>query len=210
MPEPDKTPPTSEPDQAVTVEDLLKDNSNPALFTAMVIQAVLFASGEAVTKQFVINKLSIPVIAFDIGLQKLRNILDRDDSAIMLHEYADNIMLITKPEYGDFIRQARGAKKTRLSQESLETLTIVAYRQPITKGEVEKIRGVNCDSTLNFLADNGFVRRITRISDPGSPFIYETTEKFLSMLGIGSLAELPPLEIEEQTDFEAESKKWQT
>jgi len=102
--------------------------------------------------------------------------------------------MFTLPEYHQYIARANSQeRRLSLTQASLETLAIICYKQPATKAEIEKIRGVDCDGVLRNLLARGLVRIDGRSSAPGKPLLYATTEYFLEFFGLGSIDELPPL-----------------
>lgn len=120
--------------------------------------------------------------------------LDRslEDQAVMLQEVAGGFRLVTRPEYSGYVQNLLGqAKPPRLSQPAMETLSIVAYRQPISRSEIEAIRGVAVGGVLETLVDRGIVRVAGRAEVPGRPLIYETTDDFLEHFGLRSLEDLP-------------------
>ncbi|MDX5658319.1 SMC-Scp complex subunit ScpB, partial [Clostridioides difficile] len=103
--------------------------------------------------------------------------------------------MCTNKDYAEYIKKIIEPKKKKsLSQATLETLTIIAYKQPITKVEIEDIRGVKCDKVLQTLFENELIREAGRLNKIGKPIIYKTTDEFLKLLNIESLEELPPIE----------------
>ncbi len=103
-------------------------------------------------------------------------------------------MFATKPEYSTWVKKLYNSdKKISLSRPSIETLAIIAYNQPITRLEIEKIRGVDCSSVLSNLLKNGFIRIRGRKKTPGNPFLFRVTDKFLLHFGLRSMSDLPPL-----------------
>ncbi len=114
----------------------------------------------------------------------------------------------TRPEYGDLIyRLMKSGASRRLSRAALETLAVIAYRQPVTKPEIESIRGVNSNEVVNALADKGLAKIVGRKDTLGKPLLYATTDEFLKVFGINNLDELPKLrEIEEIADVESKAE----
>jgi segregation and condensation protein B len=108
----------------------------------------------------------------------------------------DRVELVTSPEAGALIARYVGADAVRLSPASLETLAIVAYRQPVTKAAIERIRGVDSDYTIRSLLHRRLVVELGRSEGPGRPFLYGTAFEFLERFGMTSLEELPPLDVE--------------
>jgi segregation and condensation protein B len=115
--------------------------------------------------------------------------------AFQLMEKAEGWQLATDPQYAQWVRQLFPAPKpARLSAPALETLAIIAYRQPITRADVEAVRGVNIDGVLQTLIERGLVKIAGRAEIPGRPLLYETTQFFLDHFGLRSLEELPNVE----------------
>jgi segregation and condensation protein B len=103
--------------------------------------------------------------------------------------------MVTAPEATDFVRRFLGLELTsKLSPAALETLAIVAYRQPATRAQIEAVRGVNSDSVLRTLVNRGLVEEVGRLDQAGRPIIYGTTFEFLQQFGLSSVEQLPPLE----------------
>ncbi len=108
-------------------------------------------------------------------------------------EVAGGWQLATKPQFAEYVAQMHRPPKFRLSPSALETLAIIAYRQPITRPEIEQLRGVNCDSVVATLIDREFICERGHRNAPGRPMMYGTTDKFLQMFGLASLDSLPDL-----------------
>ena len=119
-----------------------------------------------------------------------------------------SFQLCTAAENDDYIRLlCTPAKQKRLSQPALETLAIIAYKQPVTKAEVEKIRGVRCDHVINRLIDFRLVRELGRLNAPGRPILFGTTEEFLRTFGVQALDDLPEPDPVKVADFKAEAEE---
>ena len=155
------------------------------------LEAMLFASGESVS----VDKLA-SAIGCDIPLT--RNLLSRmadtykeEDGGILLSEAEDSFRLTTNPKYYGAVERLLRIKPRRpLSQAMLETMAIIAFKQPVTKVVIESIRGVNCDHSVNKLLEYGLVTELGRLEAPGRPIIFGTTEDFLLFYGLGSVEEL--------------------
>ena len=129
------------------------------------------------------------------ALQQLKIGYLQQGRAFQLVEKADGWQLVTDPAYGSWVRQLfPGPKPARLSAPALETLAIIAYRQPITRADVEAVRGVTIDSVLQTLMERGLVKISGRAEIPGRPLLYETTQFFLEHFGLRNLDELPNAE----------------
>lgn len=160
---------------------------------AMCIYAILFASPAPVAKSDILEKLHLPGDAFIDGLNALEIIL-QNSSPLRLREFEDKLQLETRPEFADYIVSVTNRqKKKTLSKESLETLSVIAYKQPITKSAVDEVRGVDCDKTLDTLIELGLIRRTGRLDQLGAPILYQTTELFLQVMGLRSLSDLPDI-----------------
>lgn len=117
-----------------------------------------------------------------------------DGRGIHLVEIAGGYQLRTNPDFGDHVRTFFESRPVRLSRAAMETLAIIAYRQPLTRAGIEEIRGVNCSGVLKTLRECDLVDIIGRLDDIGKPHIYGTTERFLEFFGLADLADLPTLE----------------
>ena len=129
------------------------------------------------------------------ALQQLKIECIEQQRAFQVNEKADGWQLVTDPKYAQWVRQLFPAPKpARLSAPALETLAIIAYRQPIIRADVEAVRGVNIDGVLQTLMERGLVKIAGRAEIPGRPLLYETTRFFLDHFGLRSLDELPNVE----------------
>lgn len=123
-------------------------------------------------------------------------------------ELEDSYQLCTKPELYDYLIQvAKQPKKHVLTDVLLETLAIVAYKQPVTKIEIEKIRGVKSDHAVNKLVEYDLVCEVGRLDAPGKPLLFGTTEEFLRRFGVQSVEELPSIAPEQLEDFKEEAER---
>jgi segregation and condensation protein B len=123
---------------------------------------------------------------------RLNRLYDRAGSSFRVEEVAGGYRLLTRPQFGAWLRKIHTAPlETRLSAPALETLAVVAYRQPIVRASIEAIRGVQCGEILRQLMDRDLVRIAGRSSDLGRPFLYATTRRFLELFGLRHLDELP-------------------
>ena len=160
-----------------------------------IIEAVLFAAGHPVTYA----KLG-EVLGITAGLCRriVGDYADRYNGAgdtergVMLAVYPDSCQLCTKEEYGRYVREALGIRRGgNLSNSSLEVLAIIAYNQPVTRVYIDTVRGVDSSYTVSSLLDKGLIESCGRLDVPGHPRLYRTTESFLRVFGLSSLAELP-------------------
>ena len=161
---------------------------------AAAVEAILFASGEAIDTEKIAEAAEVE----SADIPKLIGLLERrysdSKSAIEIVKLGNKYQMCTKKEYSEYIKSAMESKKqTPLSNAAMETLTIVAYNQPVTKGFVESVRGIDSSSVVNSLADKGLLEEAGRLDVPGRPVAYKTTDNFLRCFGLSSLDDLPPL-----------------
>lgn len=173
-----------------------------------VIEAILFTMGEAVE----VERIAAAVEHDEDTIRRLiRNMMTRyeeGDRGIRIIELDGSFQLCTKPEmYEYLIKVAHVPKKHVLTDVMLETLSIIAYKQPITRLEIEKIRGVKCDHAVNKLIEYNLICEAGRLDAPGRPILFATTEEFLRYFGIESLEELPILNQETIDNFKEEAEK---
>lgn len=171
-----------------------------------IVEALLFASREPVDSKKIakiIRKISkredaeqemcsVKYTEIDEVIEKLNKGYDRKKSPYLIQERSTGWRIYTRIEYASYIRELfPDQKPTRLSAPALETLAIVAYRQPITKAAIEAVRGVNVDGVLQSLIERGLVSIAGRSDLPGKPFLYETSSNFLEHFGIKNVEDLP-------------------
>lgn len=161
---------------------------------AAAIEAILFASGEPVS----LDRLALALEMMKEDIEKLavslEARLDMEDSGIRLIRIGDKLQLVSKSEFAEQICSALETRKPpALSAQAMETLSVVAYRQPVTKAYIEQVRGVESSYTVNSLAEKGFIEPCGRLEAPGRPVLYKTTDMFLRVFGLASLLDLPPL-----------------
>ena len=126
--------------------------------------------------------------------EELRDEYFMQQRGIQIRRINKSYQFVTKPENADAIRQlCTPVRVRRLSQAALEVLAIIAYRQPVTKGQIDEIRGVKCDYSLQSLANKGLIQEVGRKETIGRPILFGTTDEFLNHFGIRNLEELPPL-----------------
>jgi segregation and condensation protein B len=161
-----------------------------------VVEALLFASDtpvEAARIQEVLD-LESGAAAREL-LETLKRRLDGEGRALQVVEVGGGFRLVTRPEIAPWlVKLARSRTRSRLSRPSLETLAIIGYRQPVSRPEVDAIRGVNSDAVLDNLLERRLIRIAGRKDSPGRPFLYETTREFLVAFGLRDLGDLPKVE----------------
>lgn len=172
------------------------------------VEAVLFAMGNAVS----VDKLAAAIGHDTETTRKLvHQMMDRYNSregGLEIIELEDSFQLCTRKEYYDtLIKVAKQPKKYVLTDVQLEVLSIVAYKQPVTRQEVEKIRGVNSDHALNRLVEYGLVGEAGRLDAPGRPILFGTTEEFLRNFGVRSTEELPSIQPDLMEEMKSEAEE---
>ena len=162
------------------------------------IEAILFVAGEPVNVSELAHALDMTVAELNPVLDELKDAYDRDVRGLRLNRFGMSVQLATRPDYAPYIeRLLQPVQKQSLTQAAMETLSIIAYRQPITKTEIEAVRGVKCDYSVTSLMNKGLIQEVGRRETLGRPILYGTTEQFLSHFGIETLDDLPVLEIPE-------------
>ena len=173
-----------------------------------VIEAVLFAMGDSVELSRLNHVLEIPEKEIREIIAKMNDKYKRQDRGIYIVELEDAVQLCTKPElYEYLIKVAKAPRKYVLSDTLLETLSIIAYKQPVTRLEVEKIRGVSCDHAVNRLLEFNLIQELGRLDAPGRPLLFGTTEELLRTFGVKSLGDLPILNPEQIEDFRKQAEE---
>ena len=158
------------------------------------VEAVLFSVGEAVELERLRSAIDITDEELAEAVQSLKRRLEESGSGIRLIEIDDSVQLCSAPEYFEYIQKAvQLRRQLGLSAAALETLSIIAYNQPVTKGKIEFIRGVDCSHSVSRLTERGLIDEVGRAEAPGRPILYATTMEFLRCFGLKSLDELPPL-----------------
>jgi segregation and condensation protein B len=162
------------------------------------IEALIFASPQAISlgeiKSVLEEALQAEVPEKDVlkAIEEIKEQFQQEDFAFELVEIAGGWQFLTKGAYHNTVAvHLKQTTKKRLSQAALETLALIAYKQPVSRPELEEIRGVNCDYALQKLLEKELVTIAGRSQSPGRPLLYATSEKFMDYLGINSLADLP-------------------
>lgn len=170
-----------------------------------IIEAVLFTMGDSVETE----KLAIAIEQdVDTTRKLIHNMMDKyneGNRGIKIIELEDSFQMCTKAEYyEELIRVASQPKKRILSDSALEALSIIAYKQPITRLEIEQIRGVKSDYAVNKLLEYNLIQELGRLDAPGRPILFGTTEDFLRSFGLTSVEELPSISPDKIADFKLE------
>lgn len=169
--------------------------------TEGVIEAILFTMGEAVEVSRLAEVLETDVKTVKAALLKMQERYQEEDRGIQLTWLEDSVQLCTKARmYEYLIKIAKTPRKMTLTETVLETLSIIAYKQPVTRVEIERIRGVSCDHAINKLLEYDLICELGRLDAPGRPLLFGTTEQFLRCFGVSGIEDLPeinPVQVEE-------------
>lgn len=161
---------------------------------ASAAEAVLFASAEALALGDLRKVMEIRASTLERVLVYLGHTLSEGRRGLRLQRHGDTVRLITAPEMALYIQKLRGQETTqRLSDAALETLALIAYRQPATRPQIEAVRGVDCSGVVNTLIMRGLVAEVGRLETVGHPILYGTTPAFLQHFGLESRDQLPPI-----------------
>ena len=183
-----------------------KEYSNEYLMSA--VEAVLFSTGESVSAGRLAKALCMEPKKFAKQMEEVIAIYNMSDRGIKMLELEDSYQLCTRSEYYDILtRVVCTPKKPNLTDVLLETLSIIAYKQPVTRPEIEAIRGVSCAHAVNKLMEYGLIDEVGRLDAPGRPILFGTTEEFLRSFGVTSASELPVVSPDKIEDFKKEARE---
>ena len=172
-----------------------------------IIEAILFTMGESVELEKIADAIELDKKKTKELIQEMMNELDQSDRGVTILELEGAYQMCTKPEMYDYlIKIAKQPKKHVMTDVLLETLSIIAYKQPVTRIEIEKIRGVSCDHAVNKLVEYNLVCELGRLDAPGRPLLFGTTEEFLRSFGVHSVDELPVLSPVQLEEFKQEAE----
>jgi len=158
------------------------------------LEAVLFVTENPVPTGELAEVLELPISQVEELLDELKTDLTEREAGLVLRSVAGGWRLYSHPDAYPYLeRFSTSATARKLSSAAMETLAVIAYRQPVSRGQIAEIRGVDSDSAVRTLERLGLVEEKERLSIPGNPAVYQTTESFLEKLGLNDLAELPPL-----------------
>lgn len=170
------------------------------------LEAVLFAGGEPVSIERLAQIFDITKVEVGIVVEELFKRLEKNDSSFELCRLGDSVQLCTKIEYAEPVQKLLEIKRTApISKAALEALSIVAYKQPVTKTYIEQVRGVDCSGIISTLIQRDLIEECGRLDAPGRPILYQTTPHFLRCFGLESLDDLPG-ENSVQLSLEAEDQ----
>ena len=167
------------------------------------IEAMLFVSGEPLPARELIANLEIGNKLLVEIINEMIEEYSKSDRGLRLIEINGGYQLVTKEENSDYIQKLlKKNRKHSLSQASIESLAIIAYKQPITRIDIDEIRGVKSESALQRLIERNLIREVGRLEVPGRPILYGTTDEFLRQFGLKTLKELPSIDLYEDKDTE--------
>jgi segregation and condensation protein B len=179
-------------------ENLIRDPAGLNLFGTewirTYIEGILFISEEPVKAGLIAEALDIKESEVKKVLKQLDSEYIEQNRGFVLKKISGGYRLYSNPAINEVLQQfVKTNIRAHLSQAALETLAIAAYRQPVTRTQIAEIRGVRTDSVVLTLVDRGLLKEAGKLKEPGSPILYRTTDRFLELLGINSLKDLPPL-----------------
>ena len=158
------------------------------------IEAILFVAGEPVRVEELAKALNVTVRQVENELTKLRDEYDFHQRGFTLKHFGHQVQLATRALYAtDVVHLLQPVQKQSLTQAAMETLAVIAYKQPVTRAEVEQIRGVKCDYSIQSLTKKELIMEVGRKETLGRPILYGTTENFLAHFGLSTLEDLPPM-----------------
>ncbi len=182
-----------------------REYSDELLREENTIEALLFTMGRSVSLDQIAAALELGKKPAEQAVKRLMDRYAKRNGGIRILQLDTRYQMCTAPEYYDaLIRVAKQPRKPVLTEVVMETLAIIAYKQPVTKAEIEKIRGVKSDHAVNKLVEYELVEEVGRLNAPGRPTLFATTEEFLRRFGVSSLEELPGLNPEVQAEIEQE------
>lgn len=172
------------------------------------IETILFAMGDSVEIATIAKALEISEEEVREAVHALEERCNEPQSGLMINWFEDSVQISSRPEYYEYlVKIAKAPKKQVLTDTLMETLSIIAFKQPVTRAEVENIRGVNSDFAISKLVSFDLVEEVGRKDAPGRPLLFGTTEQFLRSFGISSLSDLPDLGSDQIEEFREEAEK---
>jgi segregation and condensation protein B len=189
-------PLTGQPADQAPPDTIAEGESTGEISTERVVEAILFAADEPLTPAKIVSILGTGS-AREVRkiIQTLNDDYTKAGHAYRVEEIAGGYQMLTLPEYNTWLRRLRQSRQeSKLSPAAMETLAIIAYKQPVVRAEIEAIRGVSIGEVLNRLRELGLVKIVGRAEDVGRPMLYGTTKHFLELFGLASLEDLPAIE----------------
>ena len=172
------------------------------------VETILFAMGDSVEIGTLADVIGITKEEAEEAVSALAERCSAPGSGLMINRFEDAVQLSSRPEYYEYlVKIAKTPKKQVLTDTLMETLSIIAFKQPVTRAEVENIRGVNSDFSISKLVSYDLVQEVGRKDAPGRPLLFGTTEQFLRSFGISSLTDLPDPGTDQVEEFREEAEK---
>ena len=165
-----------------------------------IIEAILFVAGDAVDRTELAKAMNLTEEELSEALVTLESTYNFDRRGLRMLQFGEHVQLTTRPDYAPYVEHLlQPVQRQSLSQAIMETLAVIAYKQPVTKAEVEQIRGVKCDYSIQSLTGKGLIQEAGRKEALGRPILYATTDAFLRHFCISSLDELPEIDFSKLT-----------
>ena len=184
-----------------------KTYSKAEIKLAGILEGVLFTMGKSVEISRIAEALEYAPQVVERATEYLADKYAKEGNGLQILRLEDSLQLATKPELFDtLVKIASTPKKPVLTDTVLETLSIVAYRQPVTRADIERIRGVSSDHAVNKLVEYGLIEEVGRLDAPGRPILFATSEEFLRVFGVSSIADLPILDEQQVEQFKEEAE----
>lgn len=159
------------------------------------IEGILFAAGEPVNAAKLAVVLDKPIDDIKKSVNELKEEYNKEHRGVNIIDIREGYQICSRPEYYVYIREILGEQRNQpLSNAAMETLTIIAYKQPVTRSLIDNIRGVNSDGCVNRLYERGLIEEAGRLDAPGRPILYKTTDTFLRCFGLRSPEDLPSMD----------------
>ncbi|MFL5624531.1 MAG: SMC-Scp complex subunit ScpB [Ktedonobacteraceae bacterium] len=183
-----------------TVQIQTPPDEQMAVEIGAAIESLLFVSGRPLERAELRKLLALDEATLLRGLQTLEQHLERQGRGIRLQQLGEQVQLVTAPENARYVAALLGLPMTaKLTTAALETLAVISYRQPVTRAQIEAVRGVNSDRALASLIQHGLVAEVGRAPTVGRPTLFGTTPEFLQLFGLTRLDQLPQVQVPQQT-----------
>ena len=158
------------------------------------VEAMLFACGDPIGADKLAQAVQLPQVSVEAALEALREHYTREDSGLCLLHLNTRWQMTTRPYYGEMVKRILDTRRNApLSPAALEVLAVIAYNQPVSRSFIEQVRGVDSSSSVSGLLEKGLIEEAGRLDLPGRPVSFRTTDTFLRVFGLSSLADLPPV-----------------
>ena len=194
--------------ELMTVEERPGQVSGDKAALKAALEAILFSMGDSIDPETISRALEVGEEEILSVLEEMSQEYEAPERGIRIIKLEGRYQLATKKEqYPALIRLVRQPRKINLTDVAMETLSIIAYKQPVTRAQIEKIRGVSCDHAINRLLEYGLICEAGRLEAPGRPILFGTTEEFLRHFGTDSLEDLPRISPVKVEDFKAEAEE---